>query len=83
MDFYHTTHSLAKNIICASCGIIGHDVASFRSVPITDTILSHLSIVGDVYIALDFSCGVPTLDEHRIMVNKEGLSAEGKVVLCN
>jgi len=31
----------------------------------------------------NFSCGVPTLDEHRIMVDKEGLSAEGKVIVCS
>jgi hypothetical protein len=63
-DFYHTTHSLAKNIVCASCGIIGHDVASFQSVPVTDTILHHLSIASDVYIPFHFFCGVPMLDEH-------------------
>src|SRR5271154_2330389 len=38
-DFYHATHSLAKNIICASCGTIGYDIVNFHSVPILDASL--------------------------------------------
>jgi hypothetical protein len=73
-DFYHTTHSLATNVVCASCGTIGHDSSGFQSVSTTDRILNPLSIPDDVYVPYDFTCGVDEIDRDRIMIDKEGLS---------
>jgi hypothetical protein len=73
-DFYHTTHSLAMNIVCASCGIIGHNVAAFQTVSVADAILRSLKIDDGVYIAYDFSSGVDLIDRHHIMIDKGGLA---------
>src|SRR6266516_3350669 len=80
-DFYHTTHSLAHNIICASCSIIGHDITRFQYVHVTDRSLRFLSIPEDVYIPYDFSSGVDALDTRRIIIDKLGLSADHSVSL--
>jgi len=82
-DFYHTTHSLAQNIVCASCGIIGHDVACFQSVCATDHCLRFLSVADDVYVPYDFSSGVDAIDRRHIIIDKQGLSGDDTVVLCN
>jgi hypothetical protein len=81
-DFYYAFHSLAKNFVCASCGIIGHDVALFHSVSVTDPILHSLSIAEDVYVPFDFSSGISALDQQQIMIDKQGLFGESEVILC-
>ena len=83
MDFYHTSYSLAHNIICASYSIIGHDLTRFQYVHVTDRSLRFLSVPEDIYVPYDFSSGVDTLDARRIIVDKLGLSADDKVSLCN
>ena len=71
------------NIICASCSIISHDSACVQSVLVTDRPLHFLSIPEDIYIPYNFSSGMDTLDTHRIIVDRLGLSADDKVSLCN
>jgi hypothetical protein len=82
-DFYHTTDSLTRNIVCASCAIIGHNISHFQSVIVTDRSLHFLCIANDVYVPYDFSSGMDAIDRRRIMVDKQGLSADDKVILCN
>jgi hypothetical protein len=82
-DFYHTTHSLAKNIVCASCAVIRHDVAAFQTIPVDDAILQSLKIDDGVYVPYDFSSGFHQIDQHHIMIEKEGLSGDGYLTLCN
>jgi hypothetical protein len=82
-DFCHTAHSLTHNIICASCSIIGHDSARFQSAHVTDRSLRFLSIPEDIYVPYDFSSGVNSLEIQHIMIDKQGLSADDEVSLCN
>ena len=78
-DFYHTSHSLTHNIICASCSIIGHDLTRFQYVHVTDRSLRFLNVPEDIYVPYDFSSGLDMLDACHIIVDKLGLSADDKV----
>jgi hypothetical protein len=82
-DFYHVFHSLTKNIVCASCGILGHDVGGFQSVPLSDGCLRLLSISPDIYVPFNFSSGQDLLDQDRVMIDREGLSTDGNLTICN
>jgi hypothetical protein len=82
-DFYNATHSLAKNIVCASCTIIGHNIADFHSVPISEGSLCCLSIPEDVYVLFNFSSTIDVIDNERIMIDRQGISTEGSLNICD
>lgn len=75
-------HSIACNIVCASCGCIYHDMAEFKTVPHSFEHLRHLQIPEDVDIPFDFSCGIDILDRNRILIDKLGISIENDIRLC-
>ena len=80
--FYQTTHNFTVNIVCGSCGIIDHDVDNFRTVSVTDSILSSLCVPSEVYVPFDFSSGVSNLDARRIMVDIESIKPNSSLSLC-
>ena len=51
-------HKLARNVVCASCGCIYHDISEFETVSPSFAPLRHLRILSDVDIPFDFSCGI-------------------------
>lgn len=83
-DFVDSIHGLAHNIVCASCGVREHDPTRFVNVACDNTLLEVLSISEDTYIPYDYSCGVDSIDQRHIMIDKSGLSEdESHIVLCN
>ena len=49
-DFVHSTHSLAHNFVCASCGVTGHDPIFYYMHRMNDVSLHVLSISQDTYV---------------------------------
>jgi hypothetical protein len=83
-DFVRSIHGLAYNIVCASCGIREHDPALFISMSCDDILLDVFSVSEDTFVPYDYSCGVDSIDQRRIMIDKLGLLGdESLVTLCN
>src|SRR5271154_3032490 len=43
-DFYTDIHNLARNIVCGSCGCIGHDERQYSKEPISSDFLDALKV---------------------------------------
>ena len=56
IDFYEDIHKLAHNIVCGSCGCIGHNEKQYHQEPIVSNILNPLK-VDPALVPFDFrSC---------------------------
>lgn len=67
-DFVRSTHALADNVVCACCGMIGHDLSLYYMHRTDDVCLRVLSIPQNTYVPFDFSTGDVELDNNRIMI---------------
>lgn len=81
-DFVDSTYTLAHNVVCASCGVIGHDPSLYYMHRTDDVSLRILSIPQEIYIPFDFSIGYTELDNDCVMIEKLGISQNGNVNLC-
>jgi hypothetical protein len=82
-DFYNEMTGLTRNLVCASCGCINHQLDSCELVLTNYEPLCLLTVPVDINIPFDFSCGVDLLDEQRILLDKQGIVADKQgVVLC-
>ena len=75
-DFYNKIHDLLYNIVCASCGCIGHDRSDYTLVSVLDQRLSCLKVESRTLVPYDFSCGISALDEQNIMIDRLGIQQE-------
>ena len=82
-SFLDRTYALNHNLACASCGIINQDPSLFHILPTSHPSLSVLSIQPCTYVPFDFSTGTPDLDSKRIMIDRAGMTAHGKLYLCD
>ena len=82
-DFFHSTRTLAHNVVCASCGVIGHDPSLYHTFRTDDVSLRALTVPQDTYVPFDFLTGYADLDNNRIMVEKLGVSLNGDVHICD
>ena len=64
-NFFHSTHTLAHNVVCASCGVIGHDPSLYNTLRTDDVSLRALTVPQDTYVPFDFSTGYADLDNNR------------------
>ena len=74
------------NIVCASCGCIGHDRSDYTLVSVLDQRLSCLKVEPRTLVLYDFSCGVAALDEQNIMIDPLGIqqdNSHSNVWLCS
>ena len=62
-DFVHSTYALAHNVVCASCGVIGHDPSLYFTFRKDNVLLRVFAIPRDTYVPFDFSTGIPNLDD--------------------
>ena len=81
-DFYDEIHRLARNIVCGSCGCIGHDENHFYKEPIASDILAPLKVDPSI-VPFDFSSRHEILKENQIMVDDLGISNELEISLCS
>ena len=72
------------NIICASCGCIGHNRSDYNLVSVLDQRLSCLKVEPRTLVLYDFSCGIAGLDEQNIMIDPLGIQQDDSSVwLCS
>src|SRR5271155_1848798 len=81
-DFYEDIHKLARNIVCGSCGCIGHDRKQYHRVPIASDLLDPLK-VDPALVPFDFSSRYDVLKERQIMVNDMAISDDLQISLCS
>ena len=85
-DFYNKIHDLLYNIVCVSCGCIGHDRSDYTLVSVLDQRLSCLKVEPRSLVPYDFSCGISALDQQNIMIDRLGIQQEdsdSNVWLCS
>jgi hypothetical protein len=82
IDFYDDIHKLARNIVCGSCGCIGHDEKQYHKEPITSEILDLLK-VDPTFVPFDFGSHCDVLRERQIMVDDMGISDDLHIYLCS
>ena len=73
------------NIVCASCGCIGHDRSDYTLVSVLNQRLSCLKVEPRSLVPYDFSCAVSALDQQNIMIDPLGIQQEdsdSNVWLC-
>jgi hypothetical protein len=76
------TYDLARNIICASCGCIFHDIKELEVVPPSYDRLRQLRIPENVNIPFDFSYDIDFLDQNHILIDKLGITQDNQILLC-
>ena len=64
------------NIVCASCRCIGHNQLDYTLVSVLDQRLSCLKVEPRTLVPYDFSCGVSTLDDQDIMIDRLGIQQQ-------
>ena len=86
-DFYTDIHNLARNIVCGSCGCIGHDERQYSKEPISSDLLDALK-VDPALVPFNFKSQYAILNEKNIMVDDLGISRssatdELEICLCS
>ncbi len=64
------------NIICTSCGCIGHNQLDYTLISILNQRLSCLKVEPHTLIPYDFSCRMSTLNDQNIMINPLGIQQQ-------
>ena len=80
--FVTHTYDLARNIVCACCSCISHDINEFVIVPPSYDPLRQLTVSDDIHIPFDISCGIDILDHSRIVIDKLGITEDKQILLC-
>src|SRR5579859_4579750 len=81
-DFYKEMTELTKNVVCGSCGCIGHHLGDFTSVSVNDATLHHLRVDPSL-VPFDFKTGITTLDKSHIMIDPNGIIDEVSLYICH
>src|SRR5436190_17796323 len=67
-EFYNQIHESVQNIVCASCGCIGHDESKYHKELITSDSLMNLA-VDPILVPFDFGSKHVVLKDKNIMVD--------------
>src|SRR5579859_2269659 len=81
-DFYEDIHKLTRNIVCGSCGCIGHNETQYHREPIASDILNPLKVDPGL-VPFDFSSRYVVLKERQIMVDDMAISDDLHISLCS
>jgi hypothetical protein len=81
-NFYNGMTGLADNMVCASCGCIGHHSATFTSVSTNDSSLRLLQVIPSL-VPFDFKSGIMALDSSHIMIDPNGIIDEASLHVCH
>ena len=80
-NFYDLMYKVSHNIICACCGIIGHNIDEFIIVSTNDAALAPLAVDPDV-VPFSFNCGITAIDQHHIMIDPLAIMDANAVSIC-
>jgi hypothetical protein len=75
---------MSHNIVCASCGCLGHDIRRHSHVPASSSLL-HLLAVDPSKVHFPFACGIPSIDDRHIMIDPLAICSEDgdiRITIC-
>jgi hypothetical protein len=68
-------------MVCACCGIIGHNVNEFMAISAEDNIFNLLEVKPED-VPFPFECGIAELDQHHIMIDPLSITEKGSILFC-
>jgi hypothetical protein len=80
-NFYEVMHKVSNNIICACCGIIGHNINDFNMISTDDKSLTALAVSPNL-VPFSFECGITDIDQQHIMVDPLAVTDQGTISIC-
>ena len=75
-------HKVSHNIVCACCGILGHNIDKFTIVSTNDKGLVVLAIDPNM-VPFSFNYGVTAIDQHHIMIDPLAIIDQNTITVCN
>ena len=81
-NFYDLMHKASHNIVCACCGIIGHDIDEFSLVSTNNKMLAPLA-VNPATVPFLFDCRITAIDQHHIMIDPLAIKDQNTISICN
>jgi hypothetical protein len=75
-------HKVSHNIVCACCGIVGHNVNEFKIVSATNESLAGLTVDPNL-VPFSFDCGIEAIDRHHIMIDPQAVIDQSIISVCN
>ena len=81
-NFYDLMHKVSHNIVCASCGIIGHDIDEFNMTSTNDEKLVLLAVDPET-VPFSFDCRIAAIDRHHIMIDPLAIIDSNTISVCN
>lgn len=81
-EYYREMQNLSHNIVCGSCGILGHHANDFAQVAMTSETLRPLAVDPNL-VPFSFDCGILQLDEQSIMIDPLSIAVDRTTIsLC-
>jgi hypothetical protein len=80
-NFYDIMHKVSRNIVCACCGIIGHNIDEFVILSANNESLNALTVNPDL-VPFSFECGIVNLDQQHIMIDPLAVINQGMISVC-
>jgi Domain of unknown function (DUF6570) len=80
-NFYDLMQQVSHNIVCACCGIIGHNINDFTVVSASNQSLASL-IVDPALVPFSFQCGIATLDQQHVMIDPLAITDQDTLSIC-
>ena len=81
-NIYDLMHKASHNIVCACCGIIGHDIDEFSLVSTNNKMLAPLA-VNPATVPFLFDCRITAIDQHHIMIDPLAIKDQNTISICN
>ena len=80
-NFYQIMQKVSHNIVCACCGIIGHNIDEFTAVSAQNEVFTLLA-VNPKDVPFSFQCGITALDQQHIMIDPLAITDQGTISIC-
>ena len=82
-SYYSEMDQVSHNIVCASCGTLGHDIRKYLFTSPTKELFKHLSVEPSL-VPFPFECGIPDLDQISVMIDPLSIDPHSgdKVAIC-
>ena len=80
-NFYDMMQKVSHNIVCACCGIIGHNIDEFTGVSVQDEVFTLLA-VNPKDVPFSFQCGTAALDQQHIMIDPLAITDQDTISIC-
>ena len=81
-NFYDMMQKVSYNIVCACCGIIGHNnIDEFITISACDEIFMLLTVNSED-VLFSFECGIVELDQQHVMIDPLAITDQSTISVC-